>query len=560
MAATPRVRSEPGYLGVRFDLPDGRTARAGPDEADAFNVPVKLDFETSVRGGHGPCNIVLPRPDDFDPLDAGLLASTRIFDQAGRNVHEARVVGMPHTGVNYIEVQGEGWAAHLEADETAKALFIDRDLSHWRGATRERILQLISSRNFADPEVVQDKSSALPSLRMPASGAWTTVRPMCEAWYDAGAGLKVGSVYSNWAWSAAVSVSWILGLFANDNDNSIMTPFDTVKADILTAAGASSRAAIDTLATARRYIMWQYVYNANGAGLANFDYSIFGRSICVFGETGLEVRGTAPDFGLYVSDMVSWIVSRYAPLLTIPADGIEATSFVVPHAAYLDDTTARAMIESLLLFGGNSAYPLDYGVYDDRGFYMRSPGNYGKVWRIRRDEGSESLNQGSDAQELINGVKVTYNDGSGAIKSVGPVGSGSDLETDLVTITDPNHPRNRIGERAWKRLDAGVLNNTGATLLAQLYLAAKNTEEWRGDVDITGDQLDSAGNQIPAYMVRSGDRVVLEDDRDTRERRIVSTRYSSDGTTNKLSIGAAPDRVDTLLARAGVVVSDLGVS
>jgi hypothetical protein len=537
------------YLGVTFDLHEGAPLRASPEEADVLDVPTQLDFETSLPGGHGPGNITLPRPDNWDPMDGALLASSRIFDQSGRNVHEGRVVGMPHTGVNEIQIQLEGWAKHLEANETAREIFVDRDKSHWTEPSRAyQIFLLGLGAGYESSEVATDVSAGVPALLLKLTDTWGTAH-YCPSQYDAGSGLTVGSIYYDF-------VSSLFGgdieFYIRTDDNDGFTSAAS-SANLIAASGSGTHSPT----TPERFAHVQFGQPSAG-GTDGFSYVLQLLQLIVFGAQGLSKQGSGADQGYLVSDMVSYVVSKYAPLLNITPDSIEQTSFVVPQAAFTDDTTAKAIVEALLLFGGSSGYPLDYGVYDDRGFFLKSPGTYGDVWRVRRDEGAESLDQGPDVEGQINGVKVSYGDGTGTTLSVGPIGSGSDLETDLVTITDPNHPRNKIGERAWKKLDAGITSSGGATLLGQLYLNDKNTQEWRGDVSATGEQRDSTGNVSPPYMLRAGDRVVLEDDPDTRERRIVGTSYDSDKRSVKLSIGQKPDRIDSLLARAGVVVSDLG--
>lgn len=549
------VRSETGYLAASIDLWDGRKVRCGPDEADDFNVPTKIEFETQIPGGFGPGSITLPRPDGFDPLDVDfLLAGVRVYDESNRTVYEGRVTGTPQVGANEIELQLEGWAAHLEADETAKVVFVDRDLSKWQGVSRARRISLLSS--SIDPidatfDVVPD--SLTPALQTGTQGTWSRAW-RCDPFYDALSGLKIASV--DYAFTAGASVNTAdanlsVILYSSTDDN-----FANTEASVELKAASGSGSFTPT--TARRFVIIEHRHNTTG-GADNVLYPFYWTKLGNHGDHGVTKQGTAPDRGYLVSDMVRYAVQTWAPLLRVAADSIEATSFVVPHAVFAEDSTAKAIIEALVLFGGSPSYPLDWGVYDDKTFFLKSPGNYGQTWRVRRDEGAEPQNQGPDSGELINGVRVTYRDGS-ATKTVGPIGSGSDTETASLQITDPDHPRNRIGERAWRNLNTGVTNLDGGTLLGQLYLAEKNRQEWRGDVEVKGEQRDGANNYQPPYMIRAGDTAVLEDDSDTRERRIVGTSYDSEKRSTRLSIGAAPDRLDVLLARAGVVVETLGVT
>jgi hypothetical protein len=250
--------------------------------------------------------------------------------------------------------------------------------------------------------------------------------------------------------------------------------------------------------------------------------------------------------------MVRYVVEEWAPLLDIGE--IEPTTFVVPHMVFGEPTTAMDMIESMAVFGGDHSLPLDWAVWEKRSFHMFSPGQRGTTWRTRYDEGAEASSSGPDAQQMLNGAYVTYDDGTGTQRSVGPPGSGADFETaSLIDISDSN-PVNRDGAKHWQVINAGITSQAGAVLIGQLVLADRNNMEWRGEVRVVDQVRDEAGNWHPVGLVRAADYIVIEDDPDTRPRRIVNTKYNSPTRTNSLSVGARPDRLDTLLARIGVVL------
>jgi hypothetical protein len=155
---------------------------------------------------------------------------------------------------------------------------------------------------------------------------------------------------------------------------------------------------------------------------------------------------------------------------------------------------------------------------------------------------------------MLNGVMVTYDDGTGTQFTVGPPGSGADTETAaLISLSDTN-PTNRDGARHWPVISGGITTEAGAILIGQLVMADRNNMEWRGDVKVVDQVRDETGTWYPVSLVRAGDYIVVEDDPDARPRRIVNTKYDSANRSNSLSVGARPDRLDTLLARLGVVL------
>lgn len=549
-----------------LELADGRAFRFGPDEREVNNVLLSVQFDTELNGGFGPGQLVLPRPDPLTAMDARLFAGTRIYDaMTNQGLHEGQIVGTPRVGPSQIELQVQGWSKALEFDKTARLLGYDRDPSHWQGMSVQEKINLLSPTEWGigDGQTVPDPSTGSASVELAIEGVWS-VRQKVEAWYDA-RGLPIGFLDYAGKKSATVDqtdthYSWQCLLSSDD----VLTATDATTE--LRAAGpwTGTLSASNAL---KKFACARFLYDTVG-GSEGTTYAIYKTLLGVVGNHGIPLQGSvaapAVGRGLLASDVAEYIVGRWAPVLNIEPDSIEPTTFVIPQYAQLDDTTAQAMLEALLLYGGTGDYPLDWGVYDDRKFFMRSPGTYGRVWRVRRDQAVESTDDGPDSSRRINGCKVSYDDGSGTKRSVGPPGSDSDYETAVLADTAPSNPANEDGQRHWELLDAGITSGplsgmttgqkdaTGAVLIGRLTLADRNRDEWRGTVRIKGAATDEAGNTWPAAMVRAGDRIVVEDDPDTRERRVVNTSYSP-GTV-EASCGAKPDVLDVLLARIGVVL------
>lgn len=554
----PRIAvHEARWLAAEVNMHDGDILRAGPDERDTVNVPTHIEFETARKGGFGPATIVLPRPVGFDVEDAWLFADTRIYDSADRTAHEGRVTGTPHTGVNEVEIQVEGWGNHMGDNGCAHALIADQSLNSWQGMTTALRALLVPPTTFAywDPESDWDTMVGQPALRLHLEGAWaSSYAPFCEAYYDAGPGSRVGGLYSE-ALNMVTGTTIIDGYSQDDDIGTGITGIFSTSAGSIT---------INATIVSKRWLRLR-VYAATPGGTDGVDYNAFFKKLTVRGDHGLTVYGDGPG-GYLVSDVIPYLVGRYAPLLNVDTQNIEKTSFPVPHAVWLDDVTLTDMVEGLLLFGGNSVYPLDWSVWEDRGFFLRSPDNPPTQWRVRRDEGTQSLDSGPDSQERLNGIKVKYSDGSEKTKSVGPIGSGSDFETVALEDRSLSNPANRIGgvgTPKWKTVDAGTTTQPGAILMGQQGLVDANLQLWRGTVDVAGPrgQVRNADQEeLPVYMIRGGDAMVVEDDGPyTAPRLLESTSFSGDANSRDVSctIGAAPDRFDVLAARAASRVAVL---
>ena len=399
---------EPEPLGVTISAPDG-DIRASWDSADAFDCPTAGIVRTDLHG-FGPAEISLPRPEGAegryaqDRASRWKLAPVRVWDAAGRNVWEGRVIKVS-VGATSIDLDCEGPAKSLEDDETARMIGVDRDLSAWGGPSVQRRINVASSFSLEDPSVDPDPSTGAPAVSTKMTGAWGTQR-RSEAWYDA-QGLDIGSIYYAWKKNANITASnanwgWEVRLSSDD----LLSASD-VTGDLRSAGPGTGTLA----ATTSRKFALLYVLHAIASGTAGTEYIIYWTGAAVYGNHGLDKRGTESATtakGFYASDLAEYVVGRWGPLVSVNTRSIEPTSFVIPHWVHKEDTTAAAMLDSLALFGGNNFLPLDWWVYDDWTFGMASPDNHGRVWRIRLDEAAELADAGDDATTRVNGVKVTY--------------------------------------------------------------------------------------------------------------------------------------------------------
>jgi hypothetical protein len=527
------------WLAASLYLSDGRMVRIGHDEAETENQPESFSFDTSNPGGFGSASIQLPRPENLYADDAKLFSHVIVYGEAG-TVYEGMVVGVPQVGANSINLQLAGWVTALDRHETFREIYVDRDLGSWSDPSNSRYQALLAAyESVAGPSVESDTANALPALKLDVDGILTD--PAREAWYDAGAGCEVAAVYYDMTSLSLATYGGYVGVASDD-----VATASELTADLLTGTN-SSAAGTFTATTPYRYGILLFTFLGTQTGTAT---SMTFRNLAVYGNHGLTLSGTAPG-GFLASDVVAHMIDQ-CPSLTRDADSIETTTFAIPHLTFKDDTSLRAAVEQVTALGGNANVPNDWGVYEGRQFYWRSPGTYGRVWHVRRDQVATSSSDGPDADRRVAGVKINYTDASGTPLSVGPIGSNADYETDDLIDSDPDNPAHRI-PGAFKSESVGITSQQGAINIGVLILNERNRLDWRGSVEIQGEAQDANGNTYPSYLIRAGDRIVISDSDNPTERTIVSTSYDHDSMTTSAAIGAAPDSLESLLGQLAAV-------
>lgn len=532
---------------VTLEGNDGNQLRFGPDEADPQNVVVDVSFGTEVPGwGFADGTVKLSRPYGLDSLDANLFAAAHVYDQSGQTVYRARVAGVPRVGASEIELTLEGPLAHLDDDQAARVIYRDTDLGNWIGPATARRSGLYGSFDVIADITTEYDEDGEPALVLSGDGTWGT-GSICEAWYDGLTALS--SLYFEWQFYNAGNL-WVAETVGCEDT---IATGAVIGSDF--ATGTASGSQTETVVAGMRWAVVQLFYTA--ANATEGDRRLWLKHVAVYGDHGLTIRGTEPDAGFYASDIVAHAVGRWAPLVAIEPNGIEQSAFVIPHLAFRDfGTTARNIIEAVSLFGASGFQPPDWGCYED-GFFWKTPGSYGRTWRVRRDEGVVSVDEGPTTETRCNGYVVQYTDANGNSRSVGPTGSGADYETDLLADTDPANPVNAAGiPNRYGSRDIGITNQDGAVLIGQLLLRDANTRRYSGSVELKGEATDDVGNLWPVYLVRAGDYVIVEDDDDATPRKIVSTNYSGGTVTATLDNKGAS--IDALLARLDVAIKPAG--
>jgi hypothetical protein len=532
------------WLAASLSLADGRVIRFGGDEADVQNVPYGISFDTQIPGGFSSGSITLPRPESLLADDARLFSDVKIYGPIG-TVYEGYVVGVPQVGPEEIQLQLSGWSTSLDRIQTFREIFVDRDLGRWGEMSRQRRLDVLASASYSieSASVEPDPTNGLPALNLPAQN--DVVNPLSEAWYDAGAGNLIAAIYYDMTSLSTSSYDGIVGVASND-----LAADQFFTSDLLTGTDSAASGTFTPTAPRR----WARVRLLLSGTVSSGDKGMTFRNLAVYGNHGLTLQGSDPK-GVLGSDVVRYVINQ-SPLNTT-TDSVEVSTFVIPHLIFPEDTSLTDVIEQVTSLGGASNLPPDWGVYEDRTFFWRTPGTYGRTWSVRKDQVATPTSQGPDADTRAAGVKVTYTDAAGTSKSVGPPGSNADFETSDLLDVDPDNPAKRI-PGAFATESVGITSQAGAVNIGKIILAERNRLRWRGGVEIQGEATDQNGNPYPVSQVRAGDNIVIEDDPDTRPRPINSTSYSHESLSLSASIGARPDSLEALLGRLAAVTGALG--
>lgn len=539
------------WIACSVTLGDGRVRRYGFDEIEAEDRPDGFEFSTSNPGGFGAASITLPRP--FGPSEwenqQNLYAHVEVYGPMG-TVYEGFVSATPQASATSVTLQLSGWSAVLEKHETFRQIFVDRDLSRWGPGSGELTKDTLAAFNapINEPAVETNTSTSLPDLKLNLDGG--QVNAFARATYDAGAGQTIESIYYDMISKATASYSGAVGVMSDDEQSA-----SSFTSDLMTGTNSSSSGTFTPSPDYRYGVIEMYLTGTVGSGGASMTL----RSLAVFGNHGLTKRGDAPNQGYYQSDVLAYALDQVPSLTYSLGDSIEQTVVVIQHLTFTEDTSIRSVVEQMTALGGNQNVANDWGVYENREFYWKSPGTYGRTWYVRRDQVATDTSDGPDAERRVAGIKINYTDASGVSKSVGPPGSNSDYETTDLLDPDPDNPAHRI-PGAFKSENIGIAPEEVATGFSQLAVNAgimilneRNRMDWRGDISVTGEVEDQHGNRFPVSLIRAGDRIVVSDSPDTSPRTINSTSYDHASLTTTASIGAPPESLEAMLGQLALV-------
>jgi hypothetical protein len=552
-----RVREKPPLRqSIVATTPSGKRYRWGEDEPRPENVFADLRYSDSMPGGYETMDCQLPRKPGIDYSDVERLTTLNIYGAGGEPEGEYRLERAPKVSGDRMAISPSavGWVAQTEDDKTASVIGIDRDLTRWRGASSQRRLNNANQgRQTLDPEVVPDETQGVPSLRNVVRGAWAaTGLPFAEAYYDAGSGKSIGRLRADGNRNnnlPAGGGNW--ELFANLLDTDDLSGASNGTGNIF-GAGPFSVDLAATTAT-RRHAMLA-LDNASAGGTDGVEYALRWTLVRVIGNHDLPLVGSGADEGLRASDFIAYAVGRWAPLLVVKPDSIKPSSYVVPHLVFYDGTTVAEMIRQA------SRFELPYwGVWDQREFIWDPNRTPRKRWRAR--VGPAQLEEtGQSVERLWESIVVQYRDVGGSTRTVGPPGSGADVEDASLKDPDPENPANRLGMVKRDLLVMGTGTSGSAIQVARQFLSESKLLDTSGRARLVGFVEDDRGVLYPYSRVRSGDEIAFTDAADPSYRRIVHSDKVRPERACAIDLDAPPEGLKALLERLDVELVPLGIS
>jgi hypothetical protein len=544
------VREKPPlWLAVDATTPNGNHHRWAEDESDPANVFAGYRHSSSVPGGYETFDVTLPRKPGVDYPDMERLTNVRSYLAGGETVWDGRLERAPRVSGDQVAItpSAVGWRAHLEDNKTASGIYVDRDMSRWQGPGAQRRLFLVGANapHQTDASQVWDSGAGSPSFVLAVQGTWASpIKPICEAWYDAGPGNAVGEIAATW--QGPSDATWFLAGIASDD--SVASHFAST-GDVY--AGSTGTLNLIT-ADGYRYGLIQWFYNATPGGLDGSSFDLHLSGLAVHGDHGLPQRVGDSGVGYVASDVVPHAIAQWAPLLSTTGESIQPTGYVLPQLAFYEATTALAIVEEC-----NRPHLYEYAVWDDRVFWFYQRGTVGRRWRVR--SGAAQLEEtGPQLDRLWNLIIIRYQDVDGTTRTVGPVGSGCDVEDDVLRDTDPENPATKLGIVRAQVLDMGTGVSGLAIEVGRQFLEKSKLLDQSGRCQLVGTVIDDRGVERPASQVRGGDLLSVVDSADPSYRRIVRCEYSHDTRTATVDLDAPPEGLDALLARLGLALAGSG--
>lgn len=540
-------------LALTIALPDGSLVRWAGDESDTERIPQDLTFSSSIPGGDADLNCQLLRDMRRRLPDLDSYNEVRAYGPGNESRWRGALIRTPDTPQS-VSPAAIGDSSRLKEDPSFRLLAVYRDLSGWEEMSAAKKIQLgvnyhttngemrVESAGFDNP----DPGIVHTFNRLAANAAFPF--EIIQSVFDTG-GIPIGEFRGSFATLAgqvAGVVDWDQSAALYSSAGSLLAVAGSFVSTNQAFAPSSTN---DAATVAALTTIYKGTFTGDGTWSNRFyDLVLFGRQV------PKVLDDTTGKYGVAGDAVIKAILDGSSTGISYSSDSIAASDFIIPHLAWLEPTTPEQAILDTNRFFRNI-----WAVYD-RKLLWRPPESFGRLWRVRRDEGANVQSAGPDAEQDFNGVVVRYDDPlTGQQEVIGPVASGLagplGLDRSQLVDSNPDAPLNKWGRRRWGILEAGKTSEPGAIRLGQKFLEATSARQASGSIEIvSGQAIDEIGSRHPASAPRAGDRLLVEDQADATERLIVEANYVHATRSATLTLDSPAAELDAILERLAVVL------
>lgn len=546
----------PSRLAVLIrDKDDDLIGRHAEDEAKVENLLQNLTKTGDMPGGDGELSYSLARDPKQSWADIPLYSKIELQGAGGERLWTGTIWQKPEQDGERqaIEVKALGDKQFLEDDEEAIGPgFIDSDMSKWTDPSTDRKLALGASIRL-DGSVSQGwqgTGATAPGISIDFRGVSTGAgkEDRGESWYYGG-GVPIGKLLYHFVRLLGGSGSeWTTdGALFNDDHSSEGA---LVGVDHHAATNSDEFETVEATDDSKLYARFVSGRSESGGGGAELGDLHLWQLPKILGRQGLQLQGEWPNVGFLAKQMIPFI-AEIAGLTTID-ELLEDDGFIIPQAWFSEPGLPMMKLVEVTKYG-----LLDWFVFGGRVLQYRFPGTYGRKWRL--SPGSAPKNSGADASRVFEALMVTWQDVDGTTRKAGPPGSGAEIETSRLQITDERNPAVAAGRRRRKLLALnGVCVESIAIRTGERFLEEVQNLAQSGETTITGYCQDQYGTWLPASYVQPGDEVTPAGA--TRYRRITNASYGHDGKSVGVTLDAPKDGYEALEARFNARLLELGIS
>lgn len=515
---------------------------------DITDLIDNLSWSSTNPGGDERCSFTFKRSWFSDNPEIAKGAKVRVEDGLQR-LWSGRIEERSRGGQSSEEITVTCYGpGQVLKDNLMSMIYVDRELSGWVDPSRNRRYAIINAAivTAIGPTIEADTGTGLPSFALIVPKDTSSM--VAEAWYDAGQGNLLGSIYVDYT-SHAASTDFC-ALYSSDDDN--YTGFTARSADMLSSLNA---AGTPTYPVGQRWLVFQVQVGGTGST----DRDITFRRVAVFGDHGLTKRSTAPTDGFYDSDIVGDVINRTAG---ITARTVDAGSFVIQQAAYKDKVTPETIIGDVAQYenrdwgawGSDDLFSTDTNAQFD--YKLKDTST--RHWTVSRAD-AEDLDLSDELAGLYDTAVVKYTDESGTSQTV----------TRTATITELVNAG--LSPRTVE-IQGGTLTAAAAQTLGDIALALYGGfAPARGSLTLKGNATHYQRGDIPAHFMRAdGSNIQIRDilpsttalaldstpdRRSTFPVKRVSVDCSGAVPVTTVDLDQSNDRLTQLQARLGITAS-----